>query len=230
MKEVTMKLYPFSELSDEVKKGIVEKVRFDVMGRNMDAWSDDWEKSLSEFEKLTDTTLKGWEVSYCGYHTGRIRFDHDGPVMGDWENGLYPHEVKGKHLYRYLCRNILPYIIKRKTYWGKDKYVDGKYAGCVKRASRIKYSFDGCPLTGYCGDYSLVKPILDYCKEWPKHPHTTLVDLYKECYDGFMKDWYNDYQGSASDEFVMEELENSPNYEDDLYFEDGVKFAHARMV
>ena len=228
MKEVSMKLYTFSELSEEVRKSIVDRERFEVMYSAMECYSSDWENSLKKFEDLTDTTLRGWEVGYCACHTGRVSFNHDGPILGDYENGLYAHEIKGRHLFRYLNNNILPYIMSKKTYWGKFHYGEnGRCTGAKKRTSRIVVSEDVCTLTGYCGDYSLIKTILDYCREWPKHPETTLEDLYAECYAKFMSDWRDDYQGCASDEFVEEELENSSMYEDCLYFDDGTKFLHS---
>ena len=118
---------------------------------------------------------------------------------------------------------------KKKTYWGKFKYDEnGKCIGSKKRISRIMYSKDYCySLTGYCGDYCLLKPILDYIKEWPKHPETTWEDLLKECYDGFFEEWHNDYRHSASDEFVEEHLAGNS---DDIYLEDGTLFKHRLSV
>lgn len=229
MKEVTMKLYGFTELDELTRKEIVERERWNVMENDTEAWSGDWQKSLSEFEKLTETTLRNWEVGYCGYNSGTIRYEHDGPILGDYENGYYAHELKGKHLFRYLNNNILPYIQKKKTYWGKFKFdANWRCIGAKERTSRIMFSSDAhSALTGYCGDYRLLKPILDYCAEWPKHPETTWEDLLKECYDGFFEDWYNDYQGCASDEYVEERLSEEDNC---LYFEDGTMFRHMAKI
>ena len=52
MKEVTMKLYTFSELSEDVQKSIVEKERFNVMGEAMECYSSDWEGSLKNSRNL----------------------------------------------------------------------------------------------------------------------------------------------------------------------------------
>lgn len=227
MKEVTMKLYTFSELSEDVQKSIVEKERFNVMGEAMECYGSDWEGSLKKFEELTDTTLRGWQVDYCGCYAGRVRFNHDGSMLGDYESGFYPHELKGKYLFRYLNKHILPYIVQKKTYWGKYKYEpDGIRLKCTKRTSRILYSSEVCTLTGYCGDHSLVKTILDYCREWPKHPEITLEDLYADCYAKFMDDWHQDYRGCATDEYVYDGLVNR----DTLYLEDGTRFMHSSKV
>jgi len=138
MKEITLKLYSFSELEESVRKEIVERERWNVMGNSMEAWSSDWQNSLSEFEKMTDTNVRGWQVDYCTYHFGSVRYKHDGPVLGDYENGYYAHELKGKHLFRYLNRYILPYVEKKKTYWGQFKYDEnGKCIGHKKRVSHI---------------------------------------------------------------------------------------------
>lgn len=225
MKEVTIKLYGFTELDEPVRKEIVERERWSVMESNMDAWSGEWRESLSEFEKMTDTNVRGWQVDYCTYRLGSIRYKHDGPVLGDYDNGYYAHELKGKHLFRYLNRYILPYMEKKKTYWGKFKYDEhGKCLGAKKRISRILFSSDACySLTGFCADYSLLKPIMDYCREWPKHPEKTWEDLLNECYEGFFEEWHNDYRYSASDEFVEETLSDDDGV---LYLEDGTRFRH----
>lgn len=229
MKEITMRLYQFSELDDSARKEIVERERWEVMGSNMDAWSGDWQNSLSEFEKMTDTYVRDWQVDYCSYRFGSVRYKHDGPVLGDYDNGYYAYELKGKYLFRYLNRYILPYMEKKETYCGKFKYDEnGKCIGSKKRISRIIYSKDDCySLTGYCGDYCLLKPILDYIKEWPKHPETTWEDLLNKCYDGFFEEWHNDYRHSASDEFVEEHLYNNS---DEIYLEDGTLFKHRLSV
>lgn len=231
MKEITLKLYSFSELEESVRKEIVERERWNVMGNSMEAWSSDWQKSLSEFEKMTDTNVRGWQVDYCTYRVGSVRYKQDGPVLGDYENGYYAHELKGKHLFRYLNRYILPYVEKKKTYWGQFKYDEnGKCIGHKKRISHIMPSSDNYyVLTGYCGDYCLLKPILDFIKEWPKHPETTWDDLLKQCYNGFFEEWHNDYRNSASDEFVEEELSDNSGYER-FYLEDGTEFRHSRCV
>ena len=228
MKEITMKLYGFTELSEPVRKEIVERERWNVMGIHMDAWSDDWQNSLSEFEKMTDTNVRGWQVDYCSYRLGSIRYKQEGPVLGDYYSGYYAFELKGKYLFRYLNRHVLPYVEKKKTYWGKYRYDEhGNCLGAKKRISRIIPSNDDCyALTGYCGDYCLLKPILDYIKEWPKHPEKTWEELLNECYDGFFEEWHNDYRHSASDEFVAEVLSD----DNDLYFEDGTKFRHMAKI
>lgn len=51
MKEVTMKLYTFSELSEDVQKSIVERERFNVMGEAMECYSSDWEGSLKKIRE-----------------------------------------------------------------------------------------------------------------------------------------------------------------------------------
>lgn len=227
MKKITMICYNFSELSENVQHSIVERERFNVMGNAMECYSSDWENCLKKFEELTGTTLKGWQVDYCGCHTGRVRFNQDGQILGDYENGFYPHELKGKYLFRYLNNNILPYIVKKKIYWSQYRYDEnGKFLSSKKRISRILWSDDICSLTGYCGDYSLVKTILDYCREWPKHLETTLEDLYMECYSKFMGDWHQDYQGCATDDYVYENLSEGST----LYFEDGTEFMHSSKV
>lgn len=218
MKEITLKLYNYSELPENVRKQIIEEKRFDVMHNVMEYWNEEWLATLNKFEEITNTRLSYYEVNYCCFRCGRIEFN-DEQILGNWEHPMYANDIKGKYLFRYLNNQILPYIQKYKTYWGKSQYVNGKYHS-KKRTSRIIMSSDECALTGYIGDIPFVKTILDYCREWNKHPETTLEDLYKECYNTFLRWWHDDYQGCDEDSFVDAELSES----NCLYYENGTEF------
>lgn len=220
MKQIT--LYTYNELSDNAKKQAIDNKRFDVMYEVMEHWNREWLNSLNRFEEITNTELKSYDVSYNGFYCGRIEFK-DLDLLGSYEFPLYADEIKGKLLFRYLNNKVLPCIQQNKIFWGKSSYIDGKYH-CSKRTSRIITSDDECTLTGYIGDIPLVRTILDYCKEWNKHPEITLKDLYEECYNQFLQWWYDDYQGCDDDNFVDTELSENSAFEDCLYYEDGKEF------
>lgn len=220
MKQIT--LYTYNELSDNAKKQAIDKKRFDVMYEVMEHWNTEWLNSLNRFEEITNTELKSYDVSYDGFYCGNIDFKDD-VLLGSYEFPLYADEIKGKLLFRYLNNNILPYIQKNKIIRGKSSYIDGKYH-IPKRTSRIITSDDECTLTGYIGDIPLVRTIIDYCKEWNKHPEKTLEDLYRECYRTFLQWWHDDFCGFDNDEYVAEELENGSAFENVLYYENGEEF------
>lgn len=55
MKTITLQLYTFDELSEEVQKEIIERERWNIMDQCMEAYGSDYVTSLRTFEKLTNT-------------------------------------------------------------------------------------------------------------------------------------------------------------------------------
>lgn len=67
MKTITLQLYTFDELSDEVQKEIIERERWNIMEQCMEGYGSDYVTSLRAFEKLTNTQSYSWSVNYSGY-------------------------------------------------------------------------------------------------------------------------------------------------------------------
>lgn len=61
MKKIVLRLYEFDELSKDSQERIIERERWNVMERCMDAYDIDYKKSMEAFEDLTDTKVYGWE-------------------------------------------------------------------------------------------------------------------------------------------------------------------------
>lgn len=222
MKELHLKLYSFSELSDDAKKKVMDKYRLQIQSDAMlYGYGSEWENTLKEFSNIFDITVYNWHVCDSDY-SFRFRFDHDFAI--DWNygyDGILAEELKGRLLLRYLNRNIVPYTYKPRYYFGKSIHDEsGKYIGCKKRISKILKD-DCCPLTGCCYDYNILNHLFEYLKK--PDMDLSLHDLVEKCLDGFFKDWEKDWEYCASDEFVAEELEYN-QYEDYLYFEDGTKY------
>lgn len=68
MKTITLQLYTFDELSEEVQKEIIERERWNIMDQCMEAYGSDYVTSLRTFEKLTNTQSCSWSVNYSGYN------------------------------------------------------------------------------------------------------------------------------------------------------------------
>lgn len=223
MKTITLQLYNFDELSEEVQKEIIERERWNIMEQCMDAYSSDYRASLEAFEELTNTKANNWQVDYCGYHVNISCVNepiYENPIYCDKD--IYAESLCGKLLFRYINNNIIPQLTKGKYYSTSGKYVDGRYT-CRHRRSRVILEYDGnCPLTGMCYDYYLLKPLIDYYDSWDKYPSTfSLEDLIEQCYDHFFNCWHEEYRYWADDEdAIREELHNN-QYEDRLYYKDG---------
>ena len=112
MKTITLQLYTFDELSEEVQKEIIERERWNIMDQCMEAYGSDYVTSLRTFEKLTNTQSCSWSVNYSGYNFN-FKYNNN-PIFEcpiDCSNDIYAEELCGKLLFRYINNNIMPYKI-----------------------------------------------------------------------------------------------------------------------
>lgn len=102
MKTITLQLYTFDELSEEVQKEIIERERWNIMDQCMEAYGSDYVTSLRTFEKLTNTQSCSWSVNYSGYNFN-FKYNNN-PIFEcpiDCSNDIYAEELCGKLLFRY---------------------------------------------------------------------------------------------------------------------------------
>ncbi len=221
MKEVKCKLYTFKELSKEVKGEIVDKERWNVCYRVMEAYGDEYEGTLKAFKELMGIEVYNWSVDYCTYHF-QFRFKDDGPLMGCWTgHELWAEDITGKLLRRYLNNNFMPYALSRKKFINYQAgYDDERRRWKKMRTSRIQWEeWNNCPLTGVCYDYEIMKPIVD-CLAKPISKNYSLNDLVEDVLENFFSAWHKEYEyWGDEDSAIEEELENY--YDGDLFFEDG---------
>jgi len=226
MKDLSITLYKFSELSEEVKEELVDKMRFDIGYDIMDCWNDDRMETLKKFSELMGVEVYNMRVDYCGMYFN-FRFTNETPLMGDY-NGkeFYAEDITGKLLRRYLNNNFMYLAIPRKKYykyeagWNKEKNRWNK-----QRYSRIFYeSWDNYPLTGVCYDYDILKPIVD-CLSKPISDSYSLYDLVEDALHNFFKEWQHEYECWCENQegCVEEELEN--RYCNEVFYEDGTMYA-----
>lgn len=223
MKTITLQLYSFDELSENVQKQIIENERWNIMEQCMSDFSSDYKKSLKEFEKLTNTKATNWQVDYCGYHVNSLY--NNNPIYGcpiDYDKNIYAENLYGKLLFRYINNTIMPYITKGEYYSTPGKFINGKIKYKDRHSQVILDYKDNCPLTGMCYDYYLLKPIIDYYDSWCNYPTDfSLKDLIDQCYKDFFKCWHEEYEYWADNEdAIREELHNN-QYENRLYHKNG---------
>lgn len=224
MKEIVLKLYEFDELSKDSQERIIERERWNIMDCCMEAYGADYISTMKSFGDLTNTEAYGWEVGYTRYDF-RFKFKYNDPIYchpTDYDKDIYPNNLCGKLLFRYINNNIMPRIIKGRYFSTPCKYVDGKYKYRHKY-SRVMFDYgDNCPLTGMCYDYYLLKPIIDYYNVWCTYPEGfSLEDLMRQCYDNFFKSWHEEYEHWADDEDAIREELHHNQYEGQLYYENG---------
>ena len=216
MKELTIKVYSFDELSKEVQDKIIERERWDVMDNAMECSRMEFDDTLKEFERITDSRVTCYDVGYCGYNFGRVCSDKLAFEGFDLE------DLSGKLLFRYISNEIMPYLIRGKYYSTCGKYdKNGKYTYKSRRSKVLMECFEGCPLSGVCYDCDVLEPLFDYYRNWarPEYRSLTFRDVMERCYDRLFNTLYMEYEYRASDESVREEL----SVREDYYYEDGTK-------
>ena len=97
---------------------IIERERWNVMEQCMDAYGIDYKKSMKAFENLTNTEVYNYKVGYSTYYFC-YKFKYGDPIYErptDYHCDIYPENLCGKLLFRYINNNIMPYIIKGKYF------------------------------------------------------------------------------------------------------------------
>lgn len=133
MKKIVLKLYEFDELSKDSQERIIEREHWNVMEQCMDAYGIDYKKSMKAFEDMTDTRVYNWEVGYERYDFS-YEFKYKDPIYEhptDYHRDIFPENLCGKLLFRYINNNIMPYIIKGKYFSTSGKYIDGRLLSLI---------------------------------------------------------------------------------------------------
>lgn len=191
MREI--KLYRFTELSEEAKKRVIER---EITSRQNDSeipWRDETFDSLkSLFEHTHGAKLLDYSL---GMYEGYLKVD-----LGDAEN------LTGARALGWIENNLLSGLrMTRAKYLSKRK----EYFGYGLRVGKIPE----CPLTGYCADE-------DYLEDLKKG--ILEGDTLKEAFQGLASTYSrlleSEYKAYTSEEYVREDLENM----DTEYTKDGV--------
>lgn len=223
MKEVKVKLYKFEELSEEVRKSIVDKERWNVGYKTMDCYASDYEGTLKKFSELMGVKVH-YEVDYCGYHFF-FDFQNDHAFGNYWLDYCISHEeCTGKLLRRWLNNNFMPFALDAKKYYKYDAGYDReKHRWNKQRFSKIqRESWDNCPLTGMCYDYEVMQPIVETLAK-PISKSFSLKDLVEKCLGNLFSAWHEEYEYWCDTDSAIEEQLTNWN-EGNLFYEDGTKF------
>lgn len=230
MKVVSFNVYTFDELSDDVRKKIVERECFSVMEDAMEGHDYEYKDSLSHFEEATGFRAGRWDVGY-GEHNFRI-YTPDYNIMGTDGYPVYAEECIGKLLFRW-CRDFIERNAKGKYYGkliphAKDKEHPAGLEHIYRHSKVLIEPIEGgwCPWTGCCTDCPLVEPIVDFYRNYHRGKFSesySLKDLIDDCFEKFFSEWQSEYDayGDNVDGCVEEFI--SINSDGDWYLEDGTK-------
>lgn len=210
MRTINVKLFNFSELSEEAKVKACEEYR----NRGYEpVWTAENRQTLEAFEKIFPINVTNW--SYGGRGEG-VSFS----IIGE-----HIEEVSGQRLATYLWNNYARDLFK------------GKYYGCVEvkklvKHKRVKNPKDykngnffnpyysaitldnSCVLTGYYLDNEILDPIYEFLDNPTKG--TTFEDLLNDCFNAWIKACNDDVESQNTDEYIGEHMEaNDYEFEED---------------
>ena len=220
MKEITIKLYTFDELSDEAKKRA-----HNTFLSTGDYWgaSGDATATIKKVEELFGVKLSDWEVDSYNPRYPTVTFQDS-----RWnDDALY---LKGNRARAYLWNNFGKVLLTGRYY---SKWHGTKYAHSRLFFDRV---YDGtCPLKGVCFDCDALDPMAYFCfgVEWSEELKkrvpsardenalrrdnaTTVEGVIRDCVYSLFKAFNEDCEASESMDYFAELCEvNGWTFEED---------------
>jgi hypothetical protein len=214
MKTIELKLYSFSELSDEAKQNAIENYRSKGYEPN---WTQENTDTVKAFYNVFPIEQYGRD-----WTNFRINANHD-----------EINDFSGIRLAKYIWNNYKDQLFKGKYYSGfngvQDKPIrhkrlkvneiktgsnKGKFGHYYHSAITLDNS---CVLTGYSIDDDILQPVYEFLE---KPDNTTFEELIQDCLNAWQKAVESDEEYQNSDEYIAEYFEAN-NYE---FIEDGEIF------
>ena len=227
MKEVTVRLYEYDELSDEAKR----KAHEDWLSVNREHFcGGEVRATLKRLEEEFGIEVTRWSYDACSHDCGTVRFEN-------WNDGQLA--LAGERARAFLWNNFGHLVMRPRTHCYMK--VDGKWRNCVGQESR-KYeskvffdrTYDGtCPLTGVCFDNDALDPLACFCfgvkwdekakkrvtvpcdERW-RWKSKTVEDVVRECVDALFESAQKDCEYQDSEEHFAEMCsDNGWTFEED---------------
>jgi hypothetical protein len=182
MREITVKLYNFSELSEDAQR----RAWLDYTENlNQFTWESEYRATLEAFQKAFDVLLVDYEVNENAF-----TFD----FALSFEPVYYMEPLR----FARFIWNQYAHQIQRGKYYGKITR-DGRHVFRHSKAT-VEYS---CPFTGFIADMAITGPVWD-CIHYKKE-YTCYDQLIEDCLTAFFEEWRNDMEYETSIE-CFEEL------------------------
>ena len=217
MKEITIRLYGYDELSDKAKR----KAHEDWLSQGHEHfWGGEVRNTLKKLEEEFDIEVFRWSYDSCSHDSGRIiwgtRWDDDRLALA------------GERARAFLWNRFGHLLLTGRYY---SKFHGTKHAHSKFWFDRV---YDGtCPLTGVCFDNDALDPLAYFCfgVKWDEKakkrvmvPHderwrwrsTTVEEIIRDCVDSLFKSAQQDCEYQDSEEHFAEMCEaNDWTFEED---------------
>ena len=208
MKTIELKLYEFSELSEDAQQNAISNLDTD---NHAEYLAHEVKDTLDAFCAIFPIKWISFDIANCDYS---VKF------TGEDEH----KNLTGIRLLKHLENNYFPQLRKGnyRTYKGNSKHLCIKYTklnnGNTYGAfySRIFFNYE-CSLTGMCFDSYILDTLLQF-RNNPKN--VDFEELLTDCVFNLLKGVRIDLEYYESEEFKREELIQLDN----LYTEDGEQY------
>lgn len=211
MKQITLNIFKFNELSAEAKKTAINNTRESISSSRDECDCSDYSSTLKRIEDVFGIKVN-YDVSCCG-HSFRFSIEDE-----RWDNMA----DEPRFLLRYLNAVALPGTAKGNYYSTTGHYINGKYH-YKHRYSKVLFSERSCCLTGCWCDNGIddaVNAAYDAVRKgW------TIRIFIEDALSRFFKLWEDDLYYDWSDECVEEEL--TEGYREREFLENGKEFTYA---
>ncbi len=235
MKDVTVRLYDYDELSDEAKKRAYEEW---LSHEHEHLFADEVRYTLKKLAEELGIEVSRWSYDSCSYDVGVIRFKN----LNDDQLAL-----AGERARAFLWNNFGHLVMQPRRKW-YSKHADGgtDLSGAIHcdggwenftRESKVFFdrTYDGtCPLTGVSFDCDALDPLAYFCfgVKWDEKekrrvmvPHDerwrwmykTVEDVVRECVDSLFESAQKDYEYQNSEEYFADLCDRN----DWMFEEDG---------
>jgi len=205
MKTIELKIYSFSELSEEAQQKAISNYRNN--GIDCQYIYDEAYQTIKKANELFN--IKEGRNSWLVFSLSHI----DDNIMN----------LKGLRLRKYLINNFELYKGKFYAAIGDNRIINHpcikvhKYdmnKGARVSSSNFYYSRiqkeNSCILTGVCYDDSFLGPMYDFINDYRNFPsanYQTFEDIIQYCFDSLKKDLESEEEYRNSDEAIKEEIE-----------------------
>ena len=227
MKEITIRLYDYDELSPEAKRRALEEWQSEDVEH---FWGREVEDTFTKLQEELGIKVTQWEYTPHYHDSGVIRF------MYYTDDQL---ALSGRRAQAFLWNRFSHLIVQPRRKW-YSKNQDGRvdlsgslYCGDgwrnMSRESKVFFdrTYDGsCPLTGVCFDNDALDPLCYFCfgVEWDEKARTrvmipqskrarwaatTVEDVLRDCVDALLRSAQDDWNYQFTEEYFSEYARNN---------------------
>lgn len=191
MREVSVKLYTFDELPEDIQKRIWEgdQNRYN----SYDCYFWEFRKTLDTFAELFGVVVK-WEIDSTRFH-----FDF---TISDYRIAENLETIRDPLRLASWVYNNHGHHIRRGKYYSVGRWMGDKYT-YKERHSKAIFVYNDCPLTGVFCDQNILNAFID-CITY-RRTFETYDDLMTTALNEFFESWRQDLEYAESLEFYRDQ-------------------------